>query len=109
MALPSWSLRDLTLRVASSTTDAYGATVPDTDTDTTIKGRIDQSSRTDSLAMGRVGEVSTWLLLTNVDTLNASDRIVDGSHTYEIDGPPWPAYGGTGIHHYEASLKLMEG
>lgn len=109
MSIPTHLLRALILQQRSDTTDAYNASVPSLWSDTIIRGRIDQKSRTDDLGEGRQAEVSEWLLLTNAATVAAQDRVVDGSLTFEVVGRPWPVYAGSGVHHYEATLRLVVG
>ena len=107
--LPARLLRDVTLLKPVTTTDAYGATVHDTWTASTIRARVDQTSRGETTAAGRHGDVSEWLLVTPAATVAASDRIVDGGLTFEVVGRPWPAYGASAVDHYEATLRLVEG
>lgn len=109
MGIPTTLLRTLTLETQTTTTDAYGATVPSAWSTSTITGRVDQQSRTEDQSRGRDASVSQWLLLTNTSTVSASDRIVDGPSTYEVEGPPWPVYAGSTVHHYEATLRLVTG
>ncbi len=109
MSIPERLLRPLTLLTPVTTTDAYGAAVPGSWTSTAITGRTKQLSRSEATNAGRHGEVSEWLLLTNCATVAASDRVVDGGITFEVVGPPWPDYGASGVHHYKATLRLVEG
>ncbi len=109
MGIPVTLLRTLTLQTQTTTTDAYGATVPSAWSSSPITGRVDQQSRSEDQFRGRDASVSQWLLLTNTATVAASDRIVDGSSTYEVEGPPWPVYAGSAVHHYEATLRVVTG
>jgi hypothetical protein len=106
--LPTRFLRDLTLLTPTTTTDAYNAEVPDTWTESTITGRVDQRSRRETTTEGRQASVTEWLLLTNTEP-PANTRVEDGALLFEIDGRAWPVYAGSAVHHYEASLILVEG
>ncbi len=107
--IPSRLLRDLTLQTRTTTTDRYGDTITDGWTDTTISGRIDQILRREVTDNGREASVTEWRLFTNDDTVTAASRIVDGDLTYDVEARPAPVHGGAGVHHYEATLSLVEG
>ncbi len=109
MGIPASLLRTLTLQTRTTTTDAYGATVPSAWSSSTITGRVDQQSRAEDQSRGRDASVSQWLLMTNSATVSASNRIVDGPSTFEVEGPPWPVYAGSAVHHYEATLRVVTG
>lgn len=109
MSIPTHLLRALTLQQRTDATDAYNASVPSSWTSTAITGRIDQRLRREELDEGRQAEVSEWLLITNATTVAAQDRVVDGTLTYEVVGRPWPVYGSSGVHHHEATLRLVVG
>jgi head-tail adaptor len=108
VTLPAHLLRSLTRATRSTTTDSYGATVTNTWSTASITGRVDQQSRSEDLGDGRQAEISEWRLWTDT-AVDADDRIVDGSTTFQIVGKPWPVYDDTEIHHYEATLRLVEG
>lgn len=108
--IPSRHLRPLTLHTPTRTTDAYGADAVTGWTASTITGRVDQTSRSEDHANARQAALSDWLLLTNAATVTDTDRIIDGATTYEVTGTPWPVYRtGSTVHHYEATLRLVEG
>ena len=108
--IPSRLLRELTLQTRTTTTDRYGDTVTDDWTDTTISGRIDQILRREVTDNGREASVTEWRLFTNDDTVTAASRIVDGDITYDVDARPAPVYASANrVHHYEATLSLVEG
>ena len=108
MTLPPNLLRALTHQTRNTTTDSYGQTVTSTWSDVAITGRLDQLIRTETHAGGRETEISEWALLTDT-VLTAEERVKDGSTIYEIVGTPWPVYDDTGVHHYQATIRLVEG
>lgn len=61
----------------------------------------------------RDAELSDWIAyLPPTTTVRARDRIEwsDGSLTFEVTGPPNPAHRpGTGVHHFEVPLRVVEG
>ena len=107
--IPPHLLRPLTLQTRTTTVDAYGATVADTWTNSTITGWMEPRNATEDNDAGRTGDVSEYLLITNASTVTARSRIVDGGSTYEVVGNPWPRRRATGVHHYEATLRLVTG
>ena len=132
--IPDRLLRDLTLQTRTTSTDRYGDLVTTGWTDTLIRGRIEQFVRREVTDSGRDASVTEWRLFTNTDAITAASRIQnaapppDGDYpadydpdydiglppdaatlTFEVDGRPAPVYAATTIHHYEASLTLVEG
>lgn len=108
MTLPPHLLRTMTRASRTTTTDSYGAVVTNTWDTTTITGRVDQSSRSEVLADGRQAEVSQWRLFTDT-AVDPDDRVIVGSETFQVVGYAWPVYDDTEVHHYEATLRLVEG
>lgn len=110
MSLATLLVRDVTILRAGVTTD-YGTTVPTwtNPQSTTTKGWLSQQSR-DEDNRNRNAEVSYWHLTVAADTdIQAGDRVeIDGS-TFEVDGPPNPAWSPAGVHHIEATLRIVEG
>lgn len=107
--IPTRLLRPLTLQTPTMVTDDYGAQVPSGWTDSTIMGRIDQTGeRRQDTEAGRQASLTTWDLLTNTEVPDAC-RVVDGGVTYEVIARSWPVYAGAAVHHYEATLRLVEG
>jgi hypothetical protein len=107
--IPLRLLRDLTLQTPTTTTDAYGATVPDGWAETTIQGRIDQTDRAHINNQARDGSDTGWRLVTNSAAITDQCRVVADGLTFEVVARPWPVYAGLGIHHHEAALRLVEG
>lgn len=64
----------------------------------------------------RNAQIGEWLLLCNpwdVDgdplTVHGKDRVHWNGQTWEVIGPPGPAYTPTELHHYEIRLQSVEG
>jgi hypothetical protein len=80
-----------------------------------IIGWIQQDQRTEGFQPGRDPLEESWLLITNDTGITGRDRIYWGAHplgpiTFEIEGPPEPAYRpGTGFHHTEATMRRLVG
>ena len=111
VTVPTRHMRDLTKQTPVYAADSYGESSVTSYTASTVEGRVDQSSRQESREEGgRIPSVSMWLLIVNED-IEDDCRIVDGGKTYELDGPTWPVYGGSATipHHYEATMRLVEG
>jgi head-tail adaptor len=95
--------------VPTTSTDAYGNTVKTWGSGTSISGRVEQNKADEPREDGRDAAEREWTLFTNQDGISAKDRIVFGSLTFEVEGPPAPTYGATGFHHAEVHLRLVEG
>lgn len=109
-ALPAALLiHSATWIVPTVTTDAYGNQQRTYGSGTTITGRFQQDKASEPLTEGRDPLVRNWTLFTNQDGISGFDRIVFGSLTFEVEGQPSPAYGATGFHHAEVTLRLVEG
>jgi hypothetical protein len=87
--------------------DAYGAPVW-IDTVSTIRGRVDQTMRREDRGDGRIAAVGEWLLVSLI-TVAATDRIEADGNIFEVIGPSWPVYASTAVHHYESTLRLVDG
>lgn len=92
------------------TLDGYGNTVPDwgTVTSSSLDVMIEQR-RTVEERDGRDVTVTTLLVFTNELAVAATDRIVWGDGTYDIDGEPWVVYSPAGADHVEAQLLKVVG
>lgn len=102
----------------ATSTDAYGDTARDYGagaTRTTISGRVQQDSRSESADALRDSAEQLWTLFTNHTDIRVLDRLEwaghpQGSVTFEVVGPPEPTYaGGPDVHHYEVSLRQQVG
>lgn len=110
MGIPaSMLIHTATWIVPTTSTDSYGNTVRTYGSGTSITGRFEQNKATEPRIEGRDATERGWTLFTNQDGISAFDRIVFGSLTFEVDGPPAPTYDGTGFHHSEVALRLLAG
>lgn len=111
MSLAGLLVRDVTRLRAQLVTDSHGSEIKDwTNPDTiTGKGWLAQRFHTEEGAL-REAEISTWHLTVypNFD-VQAHDRIVIDGQTFEVDGPPRPAWTPRGHHHTEVTLRIVEG
>lgn len=101
----------VTVLTAGSTTDRYGNTVPDwtAATTSTTKAWLSQRSRSED-EINRDAQVATWVAFLPADTtISGHSRLRWSGITFEIVGPPLPAYTPRGLHHYEADLRVVEG
>lgn len=94
----------------NNVTYSYGAGA----TRTEISAWLQQDQRTETFPDGRAPLDQRWPLITNHDDVRAKDRIEWADHpqgavTFDIDGPPEPAYTPAGFHHTEATLRLVDG
>jgi hypothetical protein len=101
------------------TTDRYGNTVDDWTTATRAEVRAWVQQQTGSeLTDLRSAQIGQWVLLCNPRTTDGAVLAVPGNAriqwtgygiTFEVDGPPGPAYEPSELHHYEVRLKVVEG
>lgn len=111
MSLAGLLVRDVTRLRAAEVTDPYGSTVKDWGNATSItgKGWLAQRSRSEDL-VNREAQISDWHLTVFPDfDVVGGDRVVVDGQTFEVDGPPWPAWTPRGLHHRELSLTVVEG
>lgn len=96
----------------SSSTDAYGNTVyayAGSATRTTIAAWLQQDKRTEPRTDGRDPLEQVWLIMTNHEDITGLDRIEYDSIVYEVEGPPEKVYTPAGVHHVEATLRVVAG
>lgn len=97
----------------STSTDAHGNTVRDYTvppaTSADMAAWLQQDNRKEPLADGRDPLEQDWLMITNETDILGYDRIVFGALTFEVEGPPGPAYTPGGFHHTEATLRKVDG
>ena len=100
-----------------SKTDRYGNTVVDwsTSTHAEVAAWLQQNTGAEDTDQ-RSAQIGEWLMLCNpVDssgsplTVRGSARVHWDGLTFEVIGPPGPAYTPTEFHHYEIRLKSVEG
>lgn len=78
--------------------------------ETETNGWVARRSESEDRAQGREAQLSEWVLMLDADTdIQGGDRVVWGTTTFEVDGPPNHAWTPRGEHHIEASLRLVEG
>jgi len=110
-------VHDVVVVRPATSTDAYGDVELDygaSATRTSIRAWLQQDQRDETFRDGRAPLDQRWLLVTNETDVAGRDRIEwadhpAGSVTFEVDGPPEPAYTGAGLHHLEAGLRVVEG
>ena len=112
--IPTALLPQTVQRIRPSTsTDAYGnaartyAAPPADSKD--MAAWLQQDRRLRPLSDGRDPLEQNWLLMTNDDDIQGYDRIVFGSITFEVEGPPESVYTPAGYHHTEATLRKVSG
>jgi collagen type VII alpha len=116
--VPLMTVRRLVRVRPSLTDDGYGNLVADGGAGDRLefRGWLQQQTMSESRPDGRTPKIQTWLLVTQFDDVLAGDRIewpadhpTQAPMVFEIEGPPEPAFAGfRGLHHTEASLRLVE-
>jgi hypothetical protein len=105
-------LHELTWRQPGVRTDGNGDEVPDWTpaavTDATIRGFIQPVGQREVID-GRAAQIGDWLLVTDEEEVDGADRIVWGSRTFEVLGPPAVYTTARGFHHSEAQLREVNG
>lgn len=113
MGVPAHLLTQEFTRVRpAETTDGYNNTKLDygvAASRETAMGWLEQSNRTEPQTDGRDPLVQTWLLITNYADIRGRDRIEYAGSMFEVDGPPSPVPIPGGIHHYEVTLRVVDG
>lgn len=111
MTLASLLVHDVTLIEPGETTDRYSNTVKDWDntTDTVVKGWVSQRSALEDHDQ-REAQVSDWILYLHPDAaITGEYRVSWSGITFEVDGPPNPAWTPRGEHHLEVPLRVVAG
>lgn len=111
MTLAGLLVHDVTILTPTDEANRYGGTDKrwDTATESTVKGWVAQQSRSE-VTDGREAQVSGWVLYLDPDaTVTGRDRVVWEGTTFEVDGPPNPAWSPRGLHHYEVPLRVVAG
>lgn len=112
MTLTSLLVHTVTISTAGTTTDRYGATVKDWDNpiERTERGWVSQQSRLEDRSDGREAQVQGWVLYLDAgDPIAGEDRVTWSGITFEVDGPPNPAWSPRGEHHIEVPLRAVTG
>lgn len=111
MTIDGLLVHDVSLLRAGSTTSRYGDETKDwaTATRTTTKGWISQQARSEDRD-NREAQISGWVLFVGPqEDVTGLDRVEWNDLTFEVDGPPLPAYRPQGLHHYELALRRVTG
>jgi hypothetical protein len=104
-------VRNATIVTPGVTTDRYNNASKNwtAATRTPVKAWISQRNRAEVLG-NREAQLSDWIAYLPAGTeIDGGDRIEWESLTFEIDGPPNPAWSPRGPHHVEVQLRLVEG
>lgn len=113
MGIPDSMLpHEVTIVRPATTTDAYGNDVRDygvAATRTEIRAWMQQDRRAEPREDGRDPLEQAWLMLTNHEDVQGLDRVEWSGPTFEVEGPPEPAYTPAGFHHTEATLRVVTG
>ena len=110
MSFASLLDHDVTILTPVETADRYGGTEKTSWTPATVKGWVSQRGGSEQTDL-REAQVSTWVLyLHPTATIDGKARVQWEGITFEVDGPPNPAHRpGTGLHHYEVPLRVVDG
>lgn len=104
-------VHDVTILDPASEANRYGGTEKNwaAATSSTVKGWVSQSSRSEVIG-DREAQVSSWSLFLHPDaTITGKARVIWEGITFEVDGPPNPAWTPRGVHHYEVPLRVVDG
>ena len=110
-------IHDIVVVEPAETTDTYGDTDYDygpTATRRSIKAWLQQDRRTEPRTEGRDPLDQRWLLVTNDDGLTGRSRFEWADHpagpvVFKLEGPFEPTYSPAGLHHSEATLRILDG
>lgn len=111
MSLTTLLAHDVTILTPGTTANRYGDSTPNWATATSVasKAWVSQRSSVEDLDH-REAQVSGWVVFLPEDTaITGRDRVVWGSVTFEVDGPPNRAWTPRGEHHVEANLRVVDG
>ncbi|HEY1395022.1 hypothetical protein [Roseateles sp.] len=114
MGIPDTMLpHEVTVVRPATTTDTYGSQVRDYGGAATrtagVRAWLQQDRRAEPREDGRDPLEQAWLMLTNHADVQGLDRIEWTGPTFEVEGPPEPAYTPAGFHHTEATLRVVTG
>lgn len=115
MTLTSLLVHDVTILTAASTTDRYNNTVKDwgNATERDVRGWVSQRSQLEDHDQ-REAQVSDWILYLDAgDPITGANRVrwndPASAVTFEVEGPPNPAWSPRGEHHVEIPLRVVTG
>ncbi|WP_431784329.1 hypothetical protein [Streptomyces chumphonensis] len=102
---------------AGTRTDRYGNEIEDWTTPARQSARawMQQQTRAEETDQ-RNAQIGEWTLICNpVDadgdplTITGASRVEWSGTTFEVAGPPGPAWSPAALHHYEIRLRTVEG
>ena len=94
-------------KITGESRDEIGGSAPATSSQVAVMGYLEPSSSEEDLA-SRNTQIGDWLAFVPVDTdVTGWDRIIFGTHTFDIDGPPEPFHHPTspGLDHIRLNLR----
>lgn len=111
MTLTSIMVHSVTVVRAGTATDRYGNAEKDWTNATHTHAVAWIAQRNASEVLGnREAQVGQWVgYFPEGVPIAGGDRVEWGDYTFEVDGPPHPAWSPRGPHHIEAQLLLVEG
>jgi hypothetical protein len=112
MSLRTLLVHDIAILRPALGSNRYGDASKDwgTASETDTVGWIARRNESEDRAEGREAQISEWVLYLDAGAdIQGGDRVVWGTTTFEVDGPPNPARTPRGVHHIEANLRLVEG
>lgn len=111
MTLTSLLVHDVTILTAPTTTNRYNDAEKDWDnaTSAAVKGWVSQRTQLEDHDQ-REAQVSDWILYVDSGvTITGANRVQWSGITFEVDGPPNPAWTPRGEHHLEVPLRVVTG
>lgn len=104
-------IQGVTLEKPTTSTDSRGDVTYSFDQPKRVKitAWIDQQSTTEVDDESRNARSSNALLVTNYLDMQAQDRVIYDGNTWTVQGRPRAVPTLVGIHHLEATLRLVEG
>lgn len=112
MSFAGLLFQDVTVLTAGTATNRYGDAEKSwgSATSQTVKGWVARRGGSEDRDGGREAEIADWVLYLHPEvTVDGRARVVWGGLTFEVDGPPVPAYTPRGLHHFELDLRRVDG
>lgn len=112
MSFAGLLFQDVTVLTAGPADDRYGN--PEkawgSAASQVVKGWVARRGGSEDGDGGREAEIAEWVLFLHPDvTVDGRSRVVWDGLTFEVDGPPVPAYTPRGLHHFEVGLRRVDG
>lgn len=111
MTFTSLLVHDVTLIAPGTGAGRYGDAVKDwtTATEVDTKGWVARTGQNE-VNGDREAQVSEWVLFLHPEeTITGAYRVRWSGLTFEVDGPPMPAWTPRGEHHIEVPLRVVTG